>query len=478
MANPSGLNTPSGGTARHQHGQGNGPERPLDDTASMRAWFGVELRNWRKNRGLSTQALGDKVQLSKTSVERIEKAERSCSGELAAAFDDVLQAGGALRRLWRRVEEDADTVRDADNARTAVPPRRIEPTAPGRMVPDRPSSLESPVERRAFLAAGGMAALSLTDLAPHLAGALPTSVRPEDIEQIRTAARDHASWDNRYGGGGLVRATAIGQLHWATHLLNVTCPPRLEPELFTAVGVLAATMGASAFDAYEHDHAAQLFDLSVQCAEKSGNWHLRARALNWRSRQATWRGTPDQGLTYAEMALVRADRLTPREPAMLHGARARALAKMGQREATLAAIGRADDAFAHARPGEGPEWMAYYDYAQHHGDTGHAAFDIARLPGQSPHLAETRLTTAIEHHTDAYVRSRSLSGTKLATLTMHRGDPHHAVTIAHRALDEIGQLRSQRAVTDIEALATASSRFARRADVAELRERIRTTVTP
>ncbi|RMI46704.1 helix-turn-helix transcriptional regulator [Streptomyces triticirhizae] len=454
------------------------PERPLDDTVSMRAWFGVELRNWRKARGLSTQALGDKVQLSKTSVERIEKAERSCTPRLAAAFDDALQAGGALKRLWRRVEDDADRDRDADIGRLPGDRRRIGPTTPGRMAPDRPPLLESPVERRAFLTAGGMAAVSLTDLAPHLAHALPRSVRPEDIEQIRSAARDHASWDNRYGGGGLARATAVGQLHWASNLLNVACPPKLEPELFTAVGVLAATLGASAFDAYEHEHAAQLFDLSVHCAERSGNWHLRARALNWRSRQATWRGSPDWGLTYAEMGLVRADRLTPRERAMLHGARARALAKMGQREATLAAIGRADDAFALARPREDPEWMAYYDYAQHHGDTGHAAFDIALLDGQPAHLAETRLTTAIEHHTDAYVRSRSLSGTKLATLVMRRGDPQRAVTIAHRALEEIGQLRSQRAVTDVEALASASSRFARRADVAELRERIRTAVAP
>ncbi|GAA3857736.1 helix-turn-helix domain-containing protein [Streptomyces sedi] len=452
------------------------PERPLDDTASMRAWFGVELRNWRKDRGLSTQALGRKVQLSKTSVERIEKAERSCTLKLAAAFDDALRAGGALRRLWRRVEEDADRERDADAGLGAGRSRRIGATLPGRMVPDSPSPLESPVERRTFLAAGSVAAVSVTDLAPHLARAVPRSVRPEDIAQLRSAARDHASWDNRYGGGGLARATAIGQLHWASQLLHVTCPPKLEGELFTAVGVLAVTTGASAFDAYEHEQAARLLDFSAQCAERSGNWHLRASALSWRSRQATWRGAPDRGLTYAETGLVRADRLTPRERAMLHGARARALAKMGQRQATLAAIGRADDAFAHARSGEDPEWMAYYDHAQHHGDTGHAAFDIALLPGQSTDLAQSRLATAIEHHTDAYVRSRSLSGTKLATLLMHRGDPQQAVFLADRALDEIGQLRSQRAVTDLESLATASSRFARRADVAELRARIRTTL--
>ncbi|WP_062204410.1 helix-turn-helix transcriptional regulator [Streptomyces sp. NBRC 109706] len=454
------------------------PERSLDDTVSMRAWFGVELRNWRKARGLSTAALGRKVQLSKTSVERIEKAERSCNAKLAAAFDDALQAGGALRRLWRRVEDGANSGNDADSTAKIERVHRIAPAPPGRLGNDQSLPLEPPVERRAFLAAGGVAATSFSDLVPHLTGDLPKSVRPQDIAQIRVAARDHASWDNRFGGGGLVRARAIGQLMWATNLLHVTCPPKLEPELFSAVGALASVMGASAFDAYEHDHAAQLFDLSVQCAEHSDNWHLRARALNWRSRQATWRGAPDSGLTYAEMGLVRADRLTSREKAMLHGARARAFAQMGDRQATLAAIGSGDDAFANTRDGEDAEWMAYYDYAQHHGDTGHAAFDIALLPGQSPDFAATRLRIATRHHTDAYVRSRSLSGTKLATLTMHRGDPQEAVLIAHRALDEMGQLRSQRAITDVRALATASAKYAVRPEVAGLRERIRTTVLP
>ncbi|MEU7688454.1 XRE family transcriptional regulator, partial [Streptomyces spectabilis] len=253
-------------------------------------------------------------------------------------------------------------------------------------------------------------------------------------------------------------------------------PPELEADLYAAVGRLSIVMGASAFDAYEHEDATQLLTFGTWCAERSRNWHLRAAALNWQARHEIWCGRPDTGLTHAENGLLRSDRLTPREQAMLHNARARAWAKMENPQEALAAIGRSDDAFAHARNGEDVAWMAYYDDAQHYGDTGHAAFDIALLPGQSSVMAVHRLQTAIEGHTDAYVRSRALSGTKLATLTMATGDPQHAVAIAHRALNEVGQLRSKRAASDVQDLAKVSARYARKPEVAELRERITATV--
>jgi ribosome-binding protein aMBF1 (putative translation factor) len=105
--------------------------KPLDDTASVRAWWGVELRNWRKQRGLSSAALGAEVHLSSTSVERIEKNERPCTAALARRFDVVLSAGGALVRLWARVEAEADNGRDdADNHSAAGQPTEVATPAP------------------------------------------------------------------------------------------------------------------------------------------------------------------------------------------------------------------------------------------------------------------------------------------------------------------------------------------------------------
>ncbi|MGW6605415.1 helix-turn-helix domain-containing protein [Streptomyces sp. NPDC055036] len=455
------------------------PPRPLDDTASARAWFGVELRNWRRARRISAATLGKKVQVSGTAIERIEKCERPCETTLVDKLDEALDAGGALRRLWRRVQEEADRQpADADSMKPHLPRRESVERSTGTLTTTLSFGSEwsvPAVDRRNLLAVGGLTALApaaVTGLIPNLErGPLPTVIRPEDIEQVRGAANILGRWDNLYGGGGIVREASIGLLHWAKDLLDVTCPPELRSSLFTAVGRLSIVMGASAFDAYEHNNAARLLAFGTSCAEAADNWHLRANALNWRSRQATWCGMPDDGLTHAENGLLRSDRLTPREQAMLHNARARALAKMRNQRETLAAIGRSDDIFHRAVEGEDAPWMAYYDHAQHHGDTGHALFDLAVLPGRSTSMAAKRLKTAIKEHTDAYVRSRALSGTKLATLVMRTGDPQEATHIAGQALAEVGRLRSRRAIDDVRDLASASMRY-RRPEMAELRERI------
>lgn len=350
--------------------------------------------------------------------------------------------------------------------------RTLEPG--GRRLLDR----SLPVRRRNLLALTGLAAVSpaaLTTLAAAADGMGHTAVRPEDIEQIHAASRTLAEWDNLYGGG-IVREVAGGQLERARSLLQLPCPPRLHADLHTAVGRLAIVMGASLFDSFWHDEARDLFDLGTWCAENAGNWHLRAAALNWRARQAIWIGAPDEGLTHAQNGLIRSDRLTPREQAMLHNAGARAWARMGDRQECLAAVGRSDDAFASATDDQDEAWMAYYDAAQHHGDTGHALFDIALQSGHPAVGAEGRLQTAIHGHTSSYVRSRALSGNKLATLMMATGDPAQAVAVGNRALDEVGRLRSKRAIADVQAFRQASDPYRRYPEVIALSERITATV--
>ncbi|MBB0246380.1 hypothetical protein FNQ90_20255 [Streptomyces alkaliphilus] len=107
-----------------------------------------------------------------------------------------------------------------------------------------------------------------------------------------------------------------------------------------------------------------------------------------------------------------------------------------------------------------------------------AILDLALLSGASPRRPEGHLRQAVLHHSDAYTRSRAISGTKLATLMMHTGDPREAAITALRALDEIGRIRSRRARDNVRALATAATPHRRRPEVAELRRRITETLAP
>ncbi|MGW5376442.1 hypothetical protein ACWESM_13435 [Nocardia sp. NPDC003999] len=119
--------------------------------------------------------------------------------------------------------------------------------------------------------------------------------------------------------------------------------------------------------------------------------------------------------------------------------------------------------------------MAYYDHAQHSGDTGHALFDVA-LEGRFVGEARQRLEIAVAGHTDAFVRSRAISGIKLASLTMATGDPVEAASFGQTALSDAGHLRSRRAADDLRELRMFTQTHAQTAEVDELRSQIDSTL--
>ncbi|HEX5540824.1 MAG TPA: hypothetical protein VFX60_04575 [Micromonospora sp.] len=313
-------------------------------------------------------------------------------------------------------------------------------------------------------------------LAPTRAEDLPRRVDSEDVAHVDEVAVIFEHWDN-LRGGAVVHRLADEELRRLARLLTLDCPPGLRGELHTAMARLAGRVGFMLFDACEHEEARRRFAFALQCAESGGNWHQRAMLLSNMARQAIWCGRPDDGLTLVEMGLVRADRLTDTEQAMLHTVRARALAKLGppRVQEALAAVGAADEAFSHSSPDEDPPWMRFYDTAQHHGDTAHALYDIA-LHGSLKSQAKSRFAYSVQHHDPAYARSRAMSRTKLAALTMLQGDPREAVVIGEQALDDAGPVRSRRAVEDLRTLHRFAEPHASLAPVSALRARIEADV--
>jgi transcriptional regulator with XRE-family HTH domain len=330
----------------------------------------------------------------------------------------------------------------------------------------------SRVKRRTLLAAaaGGLAAAQTDLLATIRPAPPPASVSPENVMEVRQAAAWFTGLDHTYGGV-LVRESLLAQLRSSVQLLNAKCPPRLKLELLSAVGHLGGVGGAMAFDAFVHNEGEQMFKFGRSCAEEAGDWHLYAKMSSWLGRQAIWRNDPAAGLGYIDLGFQRAAWLTATEQAMLYTARARGFAKQGLVQETLAAVDAADKAFAKASPAEDPPWMAYYDSAQHHGDTGHALFDLAIRHGAPFHAAE-RLRTAVLGHTESYARSRAISRTKLATLAMVTGDPAEAATVGTDAIKEAGKIRSRRAAADLRELRDAAEPYAAMPSVRRLRDRI------
>lgn len=334
------------------------------------------------------------------------------------------------------------------------------------------------VDRKQFLRSGlglGVGALVLGPMAALLEGGepspIPHRIGATEIEQIRAATRSFDSWSNTYGAG-LIREPVMGQLRWSARLLDATCPDRLRPELYSAVGNLAETAGYAAVDIGAHDAGRRVYRFALACAEQAQDWPLRAEILSSMAKQAIWTGQPDDGLTLAEQALVRSDRLTATGRALLHTDRARALAKMRRVSETLTAVGTADDHFAHSTPDDDPPCMAYYSAARHALVTGQLLVDLAML-GRDPDEATDRLAAAAAGYTDAdHTVGRAIGLANLASLTMVTGDPIHAATIGHAALDIAGTIRSRRAAEELRELARHAAPHQHLDEVAHLQRRI------
>lgn len=303
---------------------------------------------------------------------------------------------------------------------------------------------------------------------------VPAVIGMTEALEVRNAASAFEGWDALYGGG-LVREAVTAQLRYCAQLLGARCSDRVRTELFSGVGYLAHVTGFMAFDAYAHEDAQRMFRFALSCAEEAADWHLRAKVLSSLARQAIWCGDPDAGLTFTELAMVRSDRLTATERAMLHTGRARALAKLGDVQATVSAVGAADEEFSHTRPTNDPPWMLYYDAAQHAGDTGHALWDIG-VDGHFVTEARHRLSAAVIGHGDEFARARAISQTKLASLVMATGDPVEAATAGQQALNWAGTIRSRRAADDLRDLRRFGEPHGRLTEVEELRQRIGTAV--
>jgi hypothetical protein len=300
--------------------------------------------------------------------------------------------------------------------------------------------------------------------------ALPDRVGRREIEQVGNAAVVFEGWDFAFGGG-VVREAVMAQLRWSVALLDRPCPSARRRDLMSAVGYLAHTCAFMAFDDLANGDATRVWRVALACAEHAADWPLRATILSAMARQAMWLGRYDDGLTLADLAMVRADRLTVIEQAKLHATRARLLAMAREPRAAREALDAADDAFDRADAAEVPPWMAYYDVAEHAGDTGHALSDLA-VVGGSLASARERLDLAIDRHTTEFARSEALCRAKLATLLMAVGDPYEAAEQGMLALDRASVIWSRRLDGYLQELAAVAGRHAAIPVVTVLLERL------
>lgn len=305
--------------------------------------------------------------------------------------------------------------------------------------------------------------------APSSSGALISAIRPSTVEQIHMAATTFSTW-NHLAGSVSAASAANAQMNWGRSLVETPCPTGIRRDFHASLAHLGLVAGFINFDAQSQDTASSVFEFALHCATEAGDPHLQVKVLSHQARQAIYCNRPDTALKVLDRALQLGD-LTATERAMLHTGRARASAKMGRVRETRADIRCADKEFERSNLVQDRPWMQYYDEAQHSGDTGHALFDLA-VEGQYVSEALERLQLAVDRHSGAYLRSKSMSALKVASLLFAAGDPHQAVAIASQSLPELSSIGSGRVVDQLHELRRFSLVYSRDPEVEQLRREV------
>ncbi|MBO0608990.1 hypothetical protein [Myceligenerans salitolerans] len=299
----------------------------------------------------------------------------------------------------------------------------------------------------------------------------PRRVSWTEVELVRETTRVIATSENTFGGG-LALQMATAQLRLATGLLDAAGTVEVRQAAAQAVGNLAGVVGFAAYDMADYALTDRCYHLALWCADEGRSAALRATVLADMARKAAHLDHHGDALEMIEAAQELRGDLTATGRAMLAASRARLLARTDRPRDAREEISHADEWFAMRDPATDPPWLCYYDDAEHQGSIGKTRLPLARA-GIDVEDTIDRLSTAVARHNPQYVRSRTFSRIRLATLHCSIGDVTTATEIARVAMDDAATMRSARMREELTTLASATAGL-RSPQISELRSNILT----
>ncbi len=352
--------------------------------------------------------------------------------------------------------------------------------------------LVSWVERRDFvqhvagLALGAGMSLDINRLTALLPHADPTGTRhvgASDVDVIEQATAAFRRQDLATGAGP-VRDLAVAQLRSVLPLLDAQMAPEVRPRLYLATAALATNAGWMSFECRQHDAARRLWIIGLDVARAAdhpqGN-DLTVFLLYDMALQAVHLGRPEEALRLVHLGHAAAPGPRPVSPATtcrLANVQALAHAAQGEAADCEQTLGKAQEHFSNVDPATSPPWGGYFDETRFASYQGDAHYELA-LVGRDPRVAGRAvplLLHAVEHFSPDYARLHGSSLTKLAGAHAIAGDADTAVAVGHQAIDAVTALHSPRAYDRLQVLNTVLEPLHDSAGIAELRDRLTTTI--
>ncbi|MFJ8098658.1 Tat pathway signal protein [Streptomyces griseofuscus] len=266
-------------------------------------------------------------------------------------------------------------------------------------------------------------------------------------------------------GGGLYRSAIVAQLAEVARRIQDGVPASLKARVFAATADLAALAGWVSHDCGRYATAQRYWAYGIYAASEAGQPDRGVEIVTRMSHQMIYLGHPEDALGLLEMAAKKAT--LPATQALIASQTGRVHAALGNERDAEQHLGAADELVADGL-GDAPEWVAYFDAAEHAGARAVSARDLTGIG--RPRRASDHFTDALALRRPGFDRVKVMDRVGLAAALFTENEPEQGAAAAHQALDEAARIDSTLVASRLNTLLDAA-RPHRTAAVDEVRTR-------
>jgi len=306
---------------------------------------------------------------------------------------------------------------------------------------DEPVVATAPVNIDAWNAASLSWVVGSTPRSDHRSG--PSKVGHGDVERIRGTRALFDRMDNQFGGAHARRSLVEYLNSELPSVLNASASDDVRKGLYSAAGEITQLAAWMSYDAGSHGLAQRYFIQALALADMAQDRLLAASILDAMSHQATFLAKFREAANLARAARAGTASLgIPIMTAHFHVMEARALARAGDAAGCDRALAAATSEFERHKPGDGPDWIQYFDEAEFAAELGHCNRDLGRAAHATSYASQSLGSASGD-----YLRSDFFATMVLADAHMDQGDVEQACDVALRALQIGESLKSARCVS-------------------------------